>query len=381
MICDKTKCTGCFTCYNICPKNCISMKEDEMGYIYPVINESECINCGACKKVCPQLHDSEKKKPQKTYAMYNKNEEIRKKSTSGGAATTFYMHVLKNNGVVYGCSNIENNEIHFLRIDNVDDLGKLKGSKYVHSYINDTFKLVKNDLLEDKLVLFIGTPCQVDGLKNFLKKDYENLILIDIICHGVPSQKLLKEEIKSHDIEGVTKISFRKNDIYEFELYKNEEIKFKEEIDENKYLFGFISSVFLRPNCYECKYATPGRVSDITIGDFWGLSEDAELYSKRKNGVSVLLPVTEKGYKLIEKCRQQMVLEERPVEEAINGNMQLRKPVDKTKKNKRFQNKYLKKGYVKACNTFMWKNKLKKQFKNNKIIYKLYKKIKGKGNE
>ena len=381
MICDKTKCTGCFACYNICPKNCISMKEDEMGYIYPVINEMECINCEACKKVCPQLHDSKMKKPQKAYAMYNKNKEIREKSTSGGAATTFYMHVLENNGVVYGCSNIEKNEIHFLRIDNVDDLDKLKGSKYVHSYINDTFKLVKKDLLEDKLVLFIGTPCQVDGLKNYLKKDYENLILIDIICHGVPPQKLLKEEIKLHNMENVTKISFRKNDIYEFELYKHDEIKCKENINENKYLFGFLNSVFLRPNCYECKYATSSRVSDITIGDYWGLGKESKLYNEREKGISVLLPITEKGQKLIEECRPKMILEERQAEEAINGNSQLRKPTEKHKKYKIFQNKYLKKGYVKACNTFMWKNKLKKQLKNNKIIYRLYKKIKEKGNE
>lgn len=288
------------------------------------------------------------------------------------------MHILEKNGVVYGCSNIENNEIHFLRIDNIDDLEQLKGSKYVHSYINDIFKLVEKDLKNDRLVLFIGTPCQVNGLKGFLKKDYDNLILIDIICHGVPSQKLLREEIQLHNIDDVNKISFRKNDVYELELYKQNEIKFKEKIGANKYLFGFLNSVFLRPNCYECKYATPSRGSDITIGDFWGLSENSQLYDKKEKGVSVLLPITEKGQKLIEECKQEMILEERPVQEAINGNSQLMKPTVKHKRYKSFQKKYLKNGYEKACNTFMWKNKLKIKIRNNKIIYKLYKKIKEK---
>ena len=378
MICDKNKCTGCFACYNICPKNAIKMEEDEMGYIYPNIDEEKCIKCEACKKVCPQLHEAKMGKPQKAYAMYNKNEDIREKSTSGGAATTFYMHILEKNGVVYGCSNIENNEIHFLRIDNIDDLEQLKGSKYVHSYINDIFKLVEKDLKNDRLVLFIGTPCQVNGLKGFLKKDYDNLILIDIICHGVPSQKLLLEEIQLHNIDDVNKISFRKNDVYELELYKQNEIKFKEKIGANKYLFGFLNSVFLRPNCYECKYATPSRGSDITIGDFWGLSENSQLYDKKEKGVSVLLPITEKGQKLIEECKQEMILEERPVQEAINGNSQLMKPTVKHKRYKSFQKRYLKNGYEKACNTFMWKNKLKIKIRNNKIIYKLYKKIKEK---
>lgn len=381
MICNKNKCTGCFACYNICPKNCILMKENEIGYIYPEIDENKCINCGACKKVCPQIHDTKMKKIQKAYAMYNKDEEIRRNSTSGGAATTFYMHILEKNGVVYGCSNIENNEVHFLRIDNINDLEQLKGSKYVHSYINDTFKLVKKDLLDDRLVLFIGTPCQIDGLKNFLNKDYKKLILIDIICHGVPSQKLLREEIKSHNIEGITKISFRGNDGYKLKLYRGNNNVLEDDIDENSYYFGFMNSVFCRPNCYECKYAKPSRISDITIGDFWGLSEDSKLYSEKDKGISVLLPITEKGYNIIDECRQQIILEERPVEEAINGNMQLRKPSTKPKKNKIFENKYLKKGYVKACNTFMWKNKLKKKLKRNKIVYKIYKKIKEKIDE
>lgn len=380
MICEKTKCTGCFACYNICPQNCIEMQEDEMGCIYPIINQEKCVKCGLCKKICPQLCNTEMRKPQKAYAMYNKDEEIRKKSTSGGAATTFYMHILNKNGVVYGCSNIENNEIHFIRIDNIDELDKLKGSKYVHSYINNAFKLVEKDLKDNKQVLFIGTPCQVDGLKKFLRKEYDNLILIDIICHGVPSQKLLNDEIKTKKINNVSRVSFRGNDGFKMKIYSSDGNVIENEINESPYYFGFMQAVFYRENCYTCKYATSNRVSDMTIGDFWGLSENSKMYNSRNDGVSVLLPITEKGQKLIDECKKKMVLEERPIQEAINGNNQLMKPVEIHSKTEKFKKVYQKKGYLKACNVFMWKNKVKQRIKNNKTIYKLYKQVKGKKN-
>lgn len=379
MVCEKEKCTGCFACYNICPKKCIEMKEDAIGFVYPEIDLDKCIKCGACKKVCPQLDDTTTLiKPKKAYAMYNKNDEIRSSCTSGGAATTFYTHILNNGGIVYGCGNIENDEISFLRIDNINNLDKLKGSKYVHSYIKDIFKQVKDDLVNSRKVLFIGTPCQVDGLKQFLKKDYDNLILIDIICHGVPSQKLLKDEIMSHNLKNVSKISFRGNDGFKFKIFDNKREMFRNDMEENSYYYGFMNAIFYRPNCYNCKYATSSRVSDMTIGDFWGLSENSKLYGSKDKGISVLLPITKKGQQLIEECKNQMILEERPLEEAINGNNQLMQPVNIHPKTEKFKRTYIKKGYLKACNTFMWKNKIKYCLKNNKTVYKLYKKIKGK---
>ncbi len=154
-ICDKKDCTGCFACYNICPKKCIEMKEDIYGRIYPYIDSNRCIECGLCKKTCPQINKQSFNEPINAYAMYNKNKEIRKNSTSGGAATTFYIETLKNNGVVYGANNIENGSFNFIRITDESQLYKVKGSKYVHCYINDCFYLAKNDLQKGLKVLFI----------------------------------------------------------------------------------------------------------------------------------------------------------------------------------------------------------------------------------
>ena len=384
MICEKDKCTGCFACVNICPKKCITMKEDKLGNIYPEIDLEKCVKCGACNRVCPQINKVKLEKPQKAYAMYNKDSQLRKESTSGGAATTFYTHILNKNGIVYGTNNLENGEINFIRITSVDELYKLKGSKYVHSHINNTFQLVKKDLSDSKLVLFIGTPCQIAGLKKYLKKEYENLFLIDIICHGVPSQKLLREEIESHNLDNVKKITFRGDDGYKFKLYNETRNILSEELYENAYYQGFFNAIFFRPNCYKCIYATPERASDITIGDFWGLGPDSELYDKDNKGVSVLLPITQKGMKLIEECKEDMIIEERNIKEAVNGNTQLRRPSIKSKKYDKFKKIYLKYGYKKACKTFMRGNKFKAQLKiklkNNKTIYMIYKKIRGKIN-
>ena len=169
-ICEKSKCTGCFACSNICPKKCIEMKEDKCGYIYPYIDQTQCINCKMCQKICPQNNQITLKEPLTAFAMCSSNEEIRLKSTSGGAATTFYLHVLKQGGIVYGANNIENGKFSFIRVDKQQDLDKLKGSKYVHCYINDAFSKIKEYLNKELQVLIIGTPCQVAGLKNFLKK-------------------------------------------------------------------------------------------------------------------------------------------------------------------------------------------------------------------
>ena len=222
MICGKDKCTGCFACYNICPKNAIEMKEDEFGYIYPEIIKSKCINCGLCKKTCPVLNNVDKIEPIKCFAMYAKNENIRENSTSGGVATQLSKTIIKDNGIVYGAAFTDECNVSHTRIDNIDDLSKIQGSKYVHSYINQTYKNIKKDLISNKKVLFIGTPCQVTNIKRFLIKEYNNLYTIDIICHGVPSQKFLKEEvIRINRSLKIDRVNFRKENNYGFYIINN----------------------------------------------------------------------------------------------------------------------------------------------------------------
>lgn len=372
MICPKEKCTGCFACHNICPKNAINMVEDEFGYIYPVIDEKKCINCNLCKKVCPSLNPIKAIYPQKCYAMYAKDKKIRDESTSGGAATIFSTYIIKNGGVVYGAT-YSKGIINHLRIDNLKDLPKLKGSKYVHSYILDTYKEAKKDLTNNKKVLFIGTPCQIAGLKRYLMKDYDNLYLIDIICHGVPSQKYLKDEIGENN----EKVSFRSKDGFILKTYNTLNESKSTELSDSNYYSSFMSGLIYRENCYNCFYAKPERISDITIGDFWGLGKDSKLYDYDNSGVSVILPITDKGIKLFEECCDKMIYEERKIEEAINGNAQLRYATLKPKNYYKFQKVYLKSGFSTAYKKTNKIKILKRKLKNNKYIYEIYKTLKG----
>lgn len=351
MICDKKKCTGCFACYNACLKGAIKMLEDKDGCIYPEIDEKKCVNCGLCKKVCPSLNQIQYNKPIKCYAAYSKIENIRKESTSGGVATTISKEILKEGGIVYGASFGENCTINHIRVTDVNKLEQLQGSKYVHSYINDIYTKVKKDLKDfpQKKILFIGTPCQIAGLKKYLGKEYENLILMDIICHGVPPQQYLKEEIYRiiNDLN-VDRINFRDGNNYGLYIKKDKKIIFKSERSESPYCDGFFNTLTLRENCYDCKYAGSNRISDITIGDFWGLKKESDFYEDKEKGVSVVILSTIKGLEFFKKYCKELQIEERAYEEAIIGNTQLRKPAPKNKNADKFKKYYIKHGFYKA---------------------------------
>ena len=215
-ICRKEDCTGCWACVNSCLHNAISMREEKLGHLYPLVNSDKCINCGLCIKICPANNSKTLCNPKTAYAGWDKNELEYKSSTSGGAASAFARYIIKNGGIVYGCACLENVDIRHIRIDKEDDLYKLKGSKYVQSNIYDSYRSVKNDLCDNREVLFIGTPCQIAGLKSYLRKEYEKLYLVDLICHGVPSQKLFNyylEYLSNKFKSKVIDIKFRNKEI------------------------------------------------------------------------------------------------------------------------------------------------------------------------
>lgn len=367
MICNKESCTGCYACANICPKDAIEFKEDEYGYIYPY-KKDNCINCGLCKQVCPSINNKIiYRKPKIAYAAWSLDKDNRKTSTSGGVASIISKYILDNNGVVYGASYNEELSLEHIRVDNKKQLKKLKGSKYVHSKVGITYRQVKKDLKEDKVVLYLGTPCQIAGLLQYLKKDYEKLIVIDIVCHGVPSQKLLKEYI--YEEVGDTKIDevlFREGNNYVISFKKKEQVIYRKVIRESTYFTAFMKSIISRDNCYECKYARPERISDLTIGDFWGIGREEEFPYQIKDGVSLILVNTNKGEKLVNGCSNELFVMERKLSEAINGNSQLREPSKASKEIDLFRKIYLKKGFNKA---------VKKCFRNDFIKYKIKKKI------
>ena len=347
-ICEKDKCTGCGACMNVCAHNAISLTEQGVfGYIYPEIDQDKCIDCGLCVKTCPANTPVKFNAPLKAFAAISKDHHDLMTSASGGASSVLVNSVLNKNGIVYGCVQRNYKNISHERIDKIEDAHLLKGSKYVQSYIGYIYRDVKEDLKTGKTVLFTGTPCQIAGLKSYLKKDYDNLILVDLVCHGVPSQKLLEEDVEyllrdypNADKEKI-RVEFRrkKRSPGEFEPDWGTFISYgvfngggakafahkkkKQDFLIDNYITAFMAGTIFRENCYTCSYAQNQRGSDITIADFWGLKKCAVPTTE---GVSLLLPNTQKGLMAINEFKENFIICERPVDEAINGNGQLLHP-------------------------------------------------------
>lgn len=204
---DKKKCCGCEACVQRCPVQCISMRSDVEGFLYPNINQTICINCNVCEKVCPEINQSEIRRPLKVYAAKNPDELIRLSSSSGGIFTMLAEQILKENGVVFGARFNEKWEVEHGYTDIQDGVAAFRGSKYVQSRIGDNYRQVEDFLRKGRKVLFSGTPCQVAGLKRFLhNKEYDNLLTVDVVCHGVPSplvwRKYLEETIRPKGVTG-----------------------------------------------------------------------------------------------------------------------------------------------------------------------------------
>lgn len=332
---NKYECYGCNACHEICPKQCITMKKDYKGFLYPQINKSQCIDCGLCEKVCPYSEDKlDFKSPIKAFAAWNKEKEAYLKSSSGGAGYVISSHILRIGGVVYGCC-ADGTNVKHIRIDNQKDLYKLQGSKYVQSEVRGVFKSIKDDIKLGLTVLFIGTPCQVAGLKKSFKKIPEKLILVDLICHGVPSQQMMISHFNkiSHN-KIIEKISFRKGCEYYLELWGNN-FYYSSTMCEDLYYKAFLNGYICRNSCYKCKFATSNRIGDITIGDFWGLNISHENI-ENNDGISLVLPCTFKGMEILEKLKNDIYIYERSLNEAIEGNKQLQHPTRLTRKGKMF---------------------------------------------
>ena len=355
-ICEKSLCTGCHACMNICSKKAISMHPDSLGFLYPHIDAALCVDCGLCAKICPVNHPPKAVYPATVYAVQSADRADLMSSTSGGAASVFSQYVINQGGVVYGCSGSDITHICHKRIDTLSELNQLKGSKYVQSEIGLVFRQVRDDLKAGKKVLFTGTPCQVAGLKNFLRKDYETLVTVDLVCHGVPSQQLLLDDVKagSH-LQEKYMVSFRKKGRKETDLKfgvyvnKSDTLIYSKNYPQDSYIMGFMQGLFYRNSCYSCRWASSNRCSEITIGDFWGLGE---VYNKEMDkglGVSEALLNTEKGISFFKECKNLFHYEQRRVQEAIIGNGQLQYPSKRHPLYYKFQQLYVTEGFAKSC--------------------------------
>jgi len=256
------------------------------------------------------------------------------------------------------------NGISHIRVESADQLFLLQGSKYVHSHIKSTYIQAKEDLRMGKQVLFTGTPCQIAGLKSFLKKDYENLLTVDLVCHGVPSQRLLFDEIKDYDYSR-NLVSFRELEGMFLKISSPESgnLVLRKTVYKNLYYTGFLKSLFYRDSCYTCPYADSVRCSDITIGDFWSLGKNTPFTGDVSKGISVVLLNTQKGEAFWEETREEFFSEERPFEEAIQGNTNLRRPSIPHKNREKFFELYPRVGYKKA---------MKKVLINDRVKYLIY---------
>lgn len=305
---NKKNCTGCFACYNVCPQKCISMRKDNEGFFYPNVDKKACLKCNKCVKVCPIINPFEKKENHNIiYAAINNDNIIRGNSSSGGVFYAIAEKILKNNGIVYGAAFDKEWKVHHTSTSNIEGLKKLQGSKYSQSQVNNVFKEIKERLKQGYNILFCGTPCQVSGLNHFLNKKYDNLLTIELLCHGVPSplvwEKSLKEflllnHIKFNDIKH---ISFRKKvpNIIEYkfsvkDIYDNEYETFYYEFP---FMKAFLSNLTLRPSCYNCISKRYKTGSDLIIGDLWN-EYNFYPYNDSK-GTSVVVINTNKGDKLI----------------------------------------------------------------------------------
>lgn len=345
---EMDKCSGCGLCETVCPAQAIKMEYDKSGFIYPVIQKEKCIDCGLCERKCV-VKTVSVEYPRTCYAGVHLDEKIRAKSSSGGMFAALAEYTLEQGGVVFGAAVVPKGKIvtvKHIMIKNKEELKKLQGSKYVQSDIRECYTNVKQQLAEGKKVLFSGTPCQVAAMKNYLGKEYDDLLLVDLVCHGTPSilhwEKSIEEKLQND--EKVSAVSFRGK-----EGYMQGEIEFKTEADRirkenysfrnDSYYSMFLNADSYREGCYQCQYARPERDGDITIGDFWGFErayDRAQIEKDAKisldEGNSLIAVNTEKGLSICNKLNgEKMWLYAADYEEAVKYNPQLSQPSKKGK--------------------------------------------------
>lgn len=313
-ITDKHDCCGCSACVQRCPKQCISLHEDNEGFFYPHVNTNNCINCGLCEKVCPWLNRQNKLLPLEVLAVKNRNEDERMASSSGGVFIALAKKVIVDGGVVFGAVFDENWEVKHTYAEKIEDVRPMMGSKYLQSRIDNSYKDAEKFLKVGRKVLFTGSPCQITGLHNYLRKDYPNLISVEFLCHGVPSPGIwrtyLKEIIKKiGNVSQITKIEFRNKksgwDNYSIVISGRtnvnsiEHILYSDIYRNNTYMRGFLSDIYLRPSCYNCKCKNGISHSDLTIADYWAIDLFFPDFNDNK-GIGLVLINTEKGKQIFD---------------------------------------------------------------------------------
>ena len=326
---DKTICSGCSACVNLCPQKCMFMETDKMGFSYPVVNIIKCVDCGLCEKICPGLKKvaDGKNKQLIVYAAQNTDEKMRMASSSGGLFATFAQYIISQGGVVFGAAfNNTFRSVHHIAVQTTQELYKVQGSKYVQSDVESSYRLARDFLDQGKKVLFSGTLCQIEGLKAFLHKEYENLYLLDIVCYGVPSPGVWNEyvdflEKKYHGRTiGVAFRDKRKGwKDYVVSIKFDNGKEYINSRSEDLYMRGFLHDYYLRPACYQCNFKSLNRGSDITLGDLWGIEKIVPKLDDDK-GTSLVMISSAKGKELFENVVSNIVCQTVLIEDVVKYN-------------------------------------------------------------
>ena len=355
----KGDCCGCSACEQICPVNCINMRPDSEGFLYPFVETSRCIDCHRCERVCPILNTFSPQDPKSVYAAINFDEEVRKQSSSGGIFSLLAYEVLKEGGVVFGARFDEEWQVEFGFAESKEDASRFRGSKYVQANPQKVFTEARDFLKQGRKVLFSGTPCQIAGLKQFLNKHYENLITVDFICHGVPSPEVWRKyllEVRKNSIKktavrrflekvpffpplknmpDITGISFREKSAgwkkfrFVLSLAKSSDEGKKSSVSssyilkefhfDNSFMRAFLSNLILRPSCYECHAKSGKSHSDITIADFWGI-ENILPNMDDDRGTSLVMINMSKGQDVLNDVKSKLKIVVTDFQEAVSKN-------------------------------------------------------------
>lgn len=307
-ITDKSQCCGCSACAQRCPKQCISMQMDNEGFLYPQVDSSKCVDCHLCEKVCPVINQYEARTPLNVYAAKNSDDEVRRSSSSGGIFTLLAEQTIKDGGVVFGACWDKDWNVKHDYAECLDDLAKFRSSKYLQSVIGDTYIKAEQFLKASRKVMFTGTPCQIAGLKHFLRKEYDNLLTVEVICHSVPSPGVWQQYLTTrlHTLKweksDIRNISFRDKKTgwktYSFVIENKDGNSFIELSSKNAFMRGFLADLYTRPSCHACPAKQLRSGSDITLGDFWGIESLMPEIDDDK-GVSAIIVNSDKGKQVL----------------------------------------------------------------------------------
>lgn len=375
---NKYRCCGCNACEMICGKKAITMIEDEYGFRFPQIDTEKCVGCGSCQKVCCINNEVELCKPGTVYAASYKNKDISAKSASGGIFAALAKQVLTEGGIVFGSAYTKQFDVEVISIEKIEDLPRLQGSKYVQSSMNSSFLKIKSELQTGRTVLFCGVPCQVEALKRFLGRSYENLLLVDIVCHGVPSNRMLKDylafladkkqmEIQSIQFRTKTKGQNVYGEIAYRQVSHTGEIAYRQEpliSYKSSYYKLFLNCQTFRDSCYHCKFAGTKRPGDISLCDYWGIEDEhpdfvKEVEKEGLAGISAIMLNTNAGIAFFERLKQEFLLRESTVEQVAKHNPQLQTPSVETAERKQVLDCYRQRGYQGVDDFYFKKYRMK----------------------